>query len=70
MKTEYLGVRLWGKMLASFDYYIDGQIKKAIADNAPIDAIYYKGCGNWITVKDLDADHPFRIHYYKTLKGN
>lgn len=46
LSMEYKAIKAWGKMMGSHQYYIDSQIKEAIEDNAPTDAIF-KADGEW-----------------------
>lgn len=50
---EYRYVRAWGQMMGSFDNYIDEQVDKAIADNAPERAIYHDpDRDEWVTIDE------------------
>lgn len=62
--VSYKAIRLWGKQLGSFDYYIEAEQKKASRMGAPVDALYERD-GVWVCVSDLVADHPFRAAYAK-----
>ncbi len=42
VKTKYKHLVAWCKMMGSYNYYIEDQIAKAKATNAPEDAIYEK----------------------------
>lgn len=57
---KYPYIAVWGNHLASFDYYIDGQVELAIETNAPHDAIYRKG-DRWVRFSEV-AD-PARFNY-------
>lgn len=37
---RYAGIRAWGEMMGSQDYYISDECRKAEEDGAPDDAIY------------------------------
>lgn len=39
---EYIWIKVWGRMLGSMDYYIEGQQELASKQNAPVTAIYTK----------------------------
>jgi len=62
--VSYKAIRLWGKQLGSFDYYIEAEQKKASRMGAPVDALYERN-NVWVCVSDLSADHPFRAAYAK-----
>lgn len=65
---EYLAVRLWGRDLGSYDYYINDEQQRASVDGAPVDAIYREhGTGKWVCVSDLQPDHSFRARYRAML---
>ncbi len=50
---DYKMIRTWGKLMGSYQYYIDIQVKKAISDNAPFNATYKRN-GKWRTVNDIE----------------
>jgi len=60
--ADYRAIYSWGKALGSFDYYITAQREKAVEMKAPIDALYERD-GVWTTMRDLVADHPFRVYH-------
>lgn len=62
---EYRGILLWGRMLHSNSYYVASEMERALAENAPIDAIYQELDGHWVCVSDLTPGHPFRAAYEK-----
>ena len=75
--VEYPFIRAWGKMLGSFDYYVEDMVKKAKEDNAPITVIYCnenkktEASGNnrdWKTVDTCRSD--IKIQLYKYVKDN
>jgi hypothetical protein len=49
-RAKYPFIVAWGNRLGSFQYYIDGEIERAIEDNAPERAIYKSGDGTWRTI--------------------
>lgn len=49
----YHFIRAWGTLLASFEYYIKGEIALAQNDNAPPKAIYKKEDGTWATFDEI-----------------
>ena len=68
MLNKYKAIDLWGRMMGSFTNYIEWQqdmAEEAEEDGAPVDAIYKKYEGGWVTVRDLSTDHEFRINYEK-----
>ena len=42
-KTKYRHIVAWGKIMGSYDYYVNRQLEEAEATNAPITAIYRDG---------------------------
>lgn len=53
---DYSYIRAWGQMLGSFRYFIDGEVEKARASNAPATAIYRKQDGSWAVFEDIQND--------------
>lgn len=65
----YKAIRLWGKNLGSYEYYIKGEQAKASHDGAPVDAIYFNDTiKRWYYVRDLQPNHPFHAQYAKYLE--
>ena len=60
---EYAAIRIWCKNSGSYDYYIEDEQWRAAVAGAPLDALYEKMRGTWVTVSDLAPDHPFRAQY-------
>ena len=52
---QYPYILLWGRRLGSFPSYINDQIEKARADNAPQTAIYERD-GVWRTIDQCNWD--------------
>jgi len=52
---KYRHIAAWGKMLGSMPYYIKDRQKEALADNAPITAIY-KRDGKWDTFEEIQVE--------------
>lgn len=44
---QYKHIRAWGKMLQSYDYYIEAQQEQAAEDGAPLDATFKGQDGTW-----------------------
>lgn len=53
--VEYKYIVAWGRMMQSFSYYINGEVAKAIKDNAPKTAIYRQDDGTWATWEDIKS---------------
>jgi hypothetical protein len=53
---KYPYIRAWGKMMQSYDYYIESQIRDAIASKAPVDAIYRRDDGSWSRFADIEHE--------------
>ena len=50
---NYLYIRAWGRALGSMGYYVQGEIAKAQAANAPERAVYFSpGQQRWITIDE------------------
>ena len=47
-------VYAWGRYMDSKDYYIQDQLAKAEADNAPLNAIFKRSTGEWATVDSIE----------------
>lgn len=56
MAKDYPYIWAWGKSIGSFDYYIQGQIELAEADNAPQNAIFKRSDDTWATVDEIVND--------------
>ena len=56
IKHEYPYITVWGKMMGSYDYYIESQIRRARETNAPSTAIYEQGrkSGQWSVVEEVE----------------
>jgi hypothetical protein len=52
-RSKYPYIVACGNRLGSFQYYIDGEIDRAIEDKAPERAIYKSGSGEWRTIDDV-----------------
>lgn len=58
---EYKAIAAWGKMLGSFQYFIDAETERARKDGAPEDAIYRDSIDDhWHTVRDIHSDRTAR----------
>lgn len=69
---NYPMIRLWGRMLGSMAYYIEDEVKRAKADKAPQDAVYYDMTNKvWHTYREVtsqDTKDKLRLwlmEYYK-----
>ena len=60
--SDYVWIRLWGRQLGSYDYYIENQQAKAAAMNAPLTAVFekhkdggrsYEKSGEWATAEEI-----------------
>lgn len=49
---NYPFIRAWGKIMGSFDYYIDDQIEEAVEDKCPQNVVYKDG-DIWKTIDDI-----------------
>lgn len=60
--VEYVYIQAWGRMLRSFDYFINAEIDRARADGAPATAVYRNADGTWTKIEDccegLDPPSP------------
>lgn len=65
----YKAIELWGQNLGSYQYYIDGEQRRASNDGAPVDSIYFNATlGRWMYVRDLAPNHPFHAQYAQYLE--
>lgn len=56
LPQDYQAVAAWGAMLGSQFYYIRREQDKALAANAPLDALYETDTpGVWRTLRDLEG---------------
>ena len=64
LNMEYKALKAWGKMMGSHQYYIDSQIKEAIEDKAPSDAIF-KADGEWRRASEIvSSETKYRLIQY------
>lgn len=49
---DYKHIRAWGRMMQSYDYYIENKQKAAAAANAPLDACFERD-GAWVCASGL-----------------
>ncbi|QXV74327.1 hypothetical protein [Rhizobium phage RHEph16] len=70
-EEKYKYIRAWGRMLHSFDWYINDEIDKAQKENAPNDAVYArtdhqegKRTGEWVRFSDLNPETQERVRKY------
>jgi len=61
-RNEYPYLYHWGKMMGSFDYYINDQIEKAKKLNAPKNTIYFT---KDVPVTFDEVKNPETIDYFK-----
>jgi hypothetical protein len=54
--ASYPYIRAWGRMMSSFPYYIEDQVREATRDKAPQDAIYKGQDGKWETYRDVTRE--------------
>ncbi|HEY6020210.1 MAG TPA: hypothetical protein VIY48_10000 [Candidatus Paceibacterota bacterium] len=47
---DYKYIRAWGKIMSHHKYLVLSQVEKALAENAPADAIYRQQDGTWVTL--------------------
>lgn len=52
LHDKYPYIVKWGKYLGSMDYYIQGELERAVQTNAPQNAIYWDG-SKWHTTEDI-----------------
>lgn len=57
MKHGYNHIVAWGRMMGSFQYFIDGEVERARLANAPKTAIYCRSNGSWATYEDIESDY-------------
>lgn len=50
---DYLYIRAWGKMLASFPSYIEREVERARRSRAPSTAIYQRQDKSWATFEQI-----------------
>jgi hypothetical protein len=55
VNTDYKWIRAWGRMMGSYDYYINGEVERARADRAPQNAIFKRDSG-WATTAGIQSD--------------
>jgi hypothetical protein len=56
MTDDYPWIWRWGRLLGSFSYYIENEVKRAREDGAPQNAIYRRNDGTWATTDDVTSE--------------
>jgi len=51
--SDYIWIQHWGNLLCSFEHYIKNQQEYALADNAPLGAIFKRQDGTWATINNV-----------------
>lgn len=54
--NEYLYIRAFGKILGSFQGYIEMEVDKAQREKAPQNAIFRRQNGSWATFDDIQYE--------------
>jgi hypothetical protein len=57
---DYIWIRKWGEVLHSNKEYIEAEVQRAIATDAPDNAIYFRHNGTWATTDNI-VDKIMRI---------
>ena len=50
---EYIAIAAWGRMLGSFNYYIEQEQHRAASEGAPRTSIYRNDDGSWSTINEI-----------------
>lgn len=67
--NSYKHIRAWGKFMGSFEYYVRAEQRKAAADGAPLDVVYYSTSENrWVQFTEVAEDSPAKAWVLKFLK--
>lgn len=53
---DYKYIRAWGRMLGSFQTFIEGEVEQARQDNAPQTAVYRDADGVWQTFESVKRE--------------
>ena len=61
--SDYTLIAAWGAWMRSFPYYVQWEQERAVAEQAPLDAVYCAHEGGWVTLRDLSPENPFRAFY-------
>lgn len=71
LRRKYKWIVLWGGLMGSYTYYIDEQLYKAEATNAPETATYQKQDGSWNTIDDIkNEDTRFALGLEPLIKND
>jgi hypothetical protein len=54
-ENDYPYIRAWGRMIGSYNSYIQLQVEQARQDGAPDDAIHKKDDGSWSTTDEITS---------------
>jgi hypothetical protein len=57
LAKKYPYIVAWGKMLGSFESYIEDHLITAELEQAPATAIYSMAEGGWKTISDVTNEH-------------
>ena len=63
--VKYKHLWVWDTMMGSYRYYKDMMQEDAKLENAPLDAIYKNGKGEWVRASELGKDHGFWNEFRK-----
>jgi len=66
--NQYKAMKLWLENSGSYPYYVKQEQERASEEGAPLDALYKSHEGLWISLSDLDVNHPFRAEYAAATK--
>tara|TARA_R100000656_G_scaffold41714_2_gene34763 strand:+ start:447 stop:710 length:264 start_codon:yes stop_codon:yes gene_type:complete len=51
---NYPTIQAWHILTGSLAYYVDNMVRKAQAENAPLDATYKNNDGKWVRLRDVE----------------
>jgi len=64
LKKKYPYVYAWGKLMGSYNYYIENQMELAEKENAPKNATFRKDNGGWNTTTHLQPHTIAELNEY------
>lgn len=54
--ADYKYIRAWGRMVGSYQSYIDYVLEKARREGAPENTVYLRHDGKWATMDDVKSE--------------
>lgn len=66
--SDYRIIAHYGRSMGSFPYYIEGQQEKALADSAPLTAVYHNG-KRWVLATEYTGNPELMAEFFKVFSN-